>query len=46
MSTLEGVGTRLKILSLGRLTTVMIMEVCNYFVSNFLCRVADFVDDK
>jgi hypothetical protein len=33
-------------LSLYSLTRVMLSEVCNYFVTNLLCKTVDFVDDK
>jgi hypothetical protein len=35
-----------KLQSLGYLTTVMLMKVCNYFLGNLLCRTTGFVDDK
>jgi hypothetical protein len=40
-SALDNLGVRL-----GRVTTEMLKEVYNYFVSNFHCRTTDFVDDK
>jgi hypothetical protein len=47
MSALDSLGAKLsKIPSLRCLTTAMLWEVCNYFVSNLLCKIVGFVDVK
>jgi hypothetical protein len=41
-----GAGLKRKFEVWAALTTVMLKEICNYFVSNLFCKTSRFVDDK